>query len=75
MRGLGSGLLSGLGPTAENHARLPAFLLPQYLSTSQERYAPHHFQREREIALVHSASLAYEDGSVFMTMGPDKEQR
>ena len=25
-------------------------------------------EREREIALVHSASLAYEDGSVFMSM-------
>ena len=34
-------------------------------------------ERERErIALVHSASLAYEDGSVFMSiaMGPDTVQ-
>ena len=34
-------------------------------------------EREREIALVHSASLAYEDGSVFMSiaMGPDTAQK
>ena len=44
VRGLGSGLLSGLDATAERHARHPAFLLPQSLSTPQERHARHHFQ-------------------------------
>ena len=77
VRGLGSGLLSGLGPTAERrYARQPAFLLPQSLSTPQERHAPHHFQGVCRKALagqlvvpgawLHAPVVALPEGSLHL---------
>ena len=53
-------LLASLNPKCEDFASAGWYCNPR-------------IEREREIALVHSASLAYEDGSVFMSiaMGPD----